>query len=199
MLKNIIALVGLASIVIAGDFEKGMDAYTKKQYTSAVKFFNKACDSGNAKGCFQLGKTYELGHGHNIDIVKATHLYQKACDKGYECKYLAGKYAYGDGGFQIDMAKSADLFSKACNDGDALGCNMAGMAYGDGFGVQADDFKAAEFYARACRLEDGLGCNSLALTYYKHNDYTNAKIFFKKSCSLKESLGCKHLTTFFGE
>jgi len=40
----------------------------------------KACDRGNAQGCFNLGLMYTKGQGVKQDDFKAKELFGKACD-----------------------------------------------------------------------------------------------------------------------
>ena len=42
----------------------------------------KACDGGNAIGCFNLGTMYDSGRGVKQDDFKAKELFGKACDGG---------------------------------------------------------------------------------------------------------------------
>lgn len=91
MLKNIIALVGLASIVMAGDFESGVNAFEKKQYQSAFQYFSKACEKGDANSCLNLGNTYYDGSIVKQNRVKAKDYYGKACElkSTLGCQYYA--------------------------------------------------------------------------------------------------------------
>ena len=42
----------------------------------------KACDSGNMRGCYNLGVMYTNGNGVEKDLGKAVELFKKACDGG---------------------------------------------------------------------------------------------------------------------
>ncbi len=49
----------------------------------AVELYRKSCNSGNAKGCNNLGVMYETGKGGlPVDYKKAIKLYRKACNMG---------------------------------------------------------------------------------------------------------------------
>lgn len=67
----------------------GMDAHANGDYKKAVELLNKACDSGEAKGCTFLGTLYQYGQGVKQDYKKAVELYQKGCDGGEQlgCDY----------------------------------------------------------------------------------------------------------------
>lgn len=45
--------------------------------------YQKACDGGDAGGCFNLGVSYAKGLGMKQDYFKAKELFGKACDGGY--------------------------------------------------------------------------------------------------------------------
>ena len=63
-------------------FEQGIAFYNNKEYDKAFESFKKACDSGNMRGCFNLGIMYEEGNGVEKDFSKAAELFKKACDGG---------------------------------------------------------------------------------------------------------------------
>jgi uncharacterized protein len=48
----------------------------------AITLYQKACDGGAMKGCFDLGYVYGEGIGVTKDTTKATALYQRACNGG---------------------------------------------------------------------------------------------------------------------
>ena len=50
-------LIGLclASVAMASDVDKGLEAANKGDYETAVKYFEKACNEGIAEGCSNLG------------------------------------------------------------------------------------------------------------------------------------------------
>ena len=83
MKRILVLLVVLFSIGFSKDLtELGKEAYDKSDYQKAAQLYQKACDSGDALGCYNLGVSYEDGQGVNQDYQKAVQLYQKACDSG---------------------------------------------------------------------------------------------------------------------
>lgn len=82
MLKKIVMVVLLAGFGFAGDIDNGLKAFDKKDYKTALKLFQKACDSGDTSGCANLGFMYNNGTGVKQDSFKAVELYIKACDGG---------------------------------------------------------------------------------------------------------------------
>jgi len=63
-------------------FKQGMNAYNSKDYQTARKYYKKACDGGDAKGCNNLGFLYDKGHGVQQNYSIAAKYYKKACDGG---------------------------------------------------------------------------------------------------------------------
>ena len=107
----------------SGDLEDGLKAYNNNDYQSAVKLFTKACDGGDASGCYNLGIMYDNGQGVKQDYHQAAKLWTKACDGGHAsgCYNLGSMYAKGEGVKQ-DKQKAKELYGKACDGGDQDGC-----------------------------------------------------------------------------
>jgi TPR repeat protein len=57
----------------------------------AAELFTKACDGGDAQGCFNLGAMYNNGEGVRQDKFEAVELFGKACDMRDEsgCEWYA--------------------------------------------------------------------------------------------------------------
>ncbi|GAA6873265.1 hypothetical protein HpHNI6_12680 [Helicobacter pylori] len=65
-------------------FNLGMLSYDKQDFSKARKYFEKACDLNNGRGCKNLGVLYYNGQGVEKDLTKATYFYSKACKLGYK-------------------------------------------------------------------------------------------------------------------
>jgi len=79
----ITALIFLsANVLLANPVNKGLKAYNQGNYFTANKLYKKACDGGNAQGCFNLGNLYNYGQGVKQNSSTAAKLYKKACDGG---------------------------------------------------------------------------------------------------------------------
>jgi TPR repeat protein len=53
----------------------------------AVSLYKKACDGGDASGCYNLGNTYNNGDGIRQNKKIAKELFGKACDGGLNKGY----------------------------------------------------------------------------------------------------------------
>jgi len=64
-----------------------------------IESFTKACELGNMKGCFNLGKFYYKGLGVEKSYNKAYDLYDKACKADIQegCYLLGTMYYHGEG------------------------------------------------------------------------------------------------------
>ena len=50
----------------------------------AASFLERACEGGDAEGCYDLGVAYEKGTGVKADRRRAAELSKKACQLGFE-------------------------------------------------------------------------------------------------------------------
>ncbi len=103
-------------------FDVGYKNYTTRN-SDPSKYFRKACDGGNADGCYYLGRMYMKGEGRFINYSSAGYLFKKACDgdNANACNDLGYLYSKGMGGRQ-DIFKAIQYFKKACDCGNADGC-----------------------------------------------------------------------------
>ena len=58
-----------SSVVFADDFQDGLDAYDRKDYQEAVKWFRLSAEQGDANAQSNLGKVYHNGQGVPQDYV----------------------------------------------------------------------------------------------------------------------------------
>jgi len=54
----------------------------QKNYPKAFELFQKTCDEGYEKSCYNLGVMYRNGQGVTQNLDKALALYKKACEQG---------------------------------------------------------------------------------------------------------------------
>ena len=81
----VVLLVVLFSIGFSKDLvELGKEADEKGDYQKAAELWQKACDSGEARGCSNLGFLYEKGQGVKQNFSTAKQYYGKACDLGFQ-------------------------------------------------------------------------------------------------------------------
>ena len=71
-MKKVVVLLVCAVVLLVGD-KSGIESSFGAE---------KACDSGNMRGCYNLGFMYTNGNGVEKDFSKAVQLFKKACDGG---------------------------------------------------------------------------------------------------------------------
>lgn len=89
-----IMVFGMVSSCFGDVYQDGQKALENRISSEAAGLFEKACDSGNAKGCFELGLLYEKGDGVVQNKYKAVSLYTQACRGGeaYGCSNISLMY-----------------------------------------------------------------------------------------------------------
>ena len=80
---------------------------------SEFEDIKKACYSGDANKCDELGSMYDLGLGVNEDKTKAVEYYDKACkgNSAMGCASLMSCYEYGQG-IDVNKSKAIEIFTK---------------------------------------------------------------------------------------
>jgi hypothetical protein len=151
----------------------------------------RACEQGNAAGCYDLGVSYEHGRGGLAKSdAQAAAFYRKACDGDHAagCNNLGVFYVNGQGGLPKDDAQAAPLYRKACDGGNAWGCNNLGVFYVNGQGGLAkSDAQAAAFYRKACDGGVAAGCYNLGF-FHEYGqgglpkDDAQARSLYRKAC-----------------
>ena len=83
----------------SGDFQKGLDAAQRGDYTTALKEWTSLAEQGDAKAQFNLGIMYERGQGVLQDYKTAVKWYILSAEQGYaKAQYNLGvMYALGQG------------------------------------------------------------------------------------------------------
>ncbi|MFW9619049.1 MAG: tetratricopeptide repeat protein [Sulfurospirillum sp.] len=68
---------------VSDNVSDGLKAIQQNDFTTAKELFEKACNEGDAAGCYNLVTMYENGQGVKQDLFKAVQFFEKACDNGY--------------------------------------------------------------------------------------------------------------------
>lgn len=184
------------SCIVLGRMYKEGNGVSLVDDEEAVRYFKKACDSGDLLGCVEEGRMHEVGKGTPKNVDKAVKLYGRACDgkQPIGCRELAGNYFSGDG-VTKDVPKALDLYQKACDQKDFYACNRLGLIHYDGLGGQpTDDAKAVKLFSKACDGGEGVACSNLASAYDDGRgvpkDHQKALALHEKSCTVGYGAGC---------
>jgi TPR repeat protein len=152
------------------------------------ELFERACDLGHARACFESGRHF--GEGQSTDDDKAAAYYERACDLGAPAGCAA----------QVDMiladrvegsvkgARAA--FEMACEDRESLpACSRLAYALIEGVEVPRDAERGKKLLHRVCFEEgsDPTACASLGQVYEEglggDRDRTEASKFYRWACS----------------
>lgn len=128
----------------------------------AFSLFMRACDGGDAQGCWGAGYALHEGRGVAADLPGALSYYLRGCDgnEAGACADAAGMLTDGKG-VPRDDARSAALFRRACAVGNAHGCAGYARAQLFGLGVEKDETAGRDGLRRACEQGDTWACDAL--------------------------------------
>jgi TPR repeat protein len=99
LLSALPALVMLAAPVLAGDFAKGLSAYEKGDYATALNEWRPLAEQGDAPSECNLGLLYYDGHGVPQDYSEAARWFERSAEQGYTKAQhnLGAMYGVGKG------------------------------------------------------------------------------------------------------
>jgi uncharacterized protein len=153
------------------------------------------CGRGDGEGCLQLGNIYAEGTGVAKDEVRATQLFQQACDvgEGSSC-VLVGMRTIAGKGVAEDAARGMQLLKRACDGGAPLGCHIAGLLYETGQHVTRDDARAAPLLEQACDGGQFEACahygNLVVLGRGVAADRARGLAYLRRGCKGGNTWGC---------
>lgn len=146
---------------------------SKENLKNAIKFYEKACELGEAMACYNLAAMNEAGVGLEKSYTRAGRLFQKACELGMAkaCSEAGGYFSEGKIG-ETSFAKAHELFEKGCKLDHGAACIGLGDSYWQGQnGFEKSIERARELFVEACYFsEDPIsksnGCNRLKLEIF---------------------------------
>jgi TPR repeat protein/tRNA A-37 threonylcarbamoyl transferase component Bud32 len=129
-------------------YEKGDGV--PQDIVTAVSWYRKAADRGDATAQCLVGRAYETGRGAPRDEAEAARWYEKAAEQGN----ARGENAYGSllrsgTGIPQNHVEAVRWFRAAADQGYAPAQNNLGVMYRRGLGVVADDGQAAGWFRKA--------------------------------------------------
>ena len=138
-------LMGFALLLLSStegwsaDFQKGLDAYNKKDYATALREWEPLAQQGNADAQYNLGVMYEKGLGVPQDNKTAMKWYRLSAEQGHAgAQFNLGlMYRKGEGVLQ-DYKTAVKWCKLAAEQGNATAQNNLGFMYDNGHGVAQD-------------------------------------------------------------
>ena len=129
---------------------EGNKYYNKKDYNSAVQYYHKAAEQGNAKAQNNLGFCYESGRGVTQDYTETVKWYRKAAELGYaKAQNNLGNCYYKGNGVTQNYTEAVKWYRKAAEQGNAKAQNNLGLCYEKGRGVTKSISEAVKWYRKA--------------------------------------------------
>ena len=82
---------------VAQDYVKGVDAYDRGDFATALKEWKSLAEKGDALAQSDLGDAYRIGKGVPQDYAEAMKWYRKAAEQGseYSQNILGTMYGHG--------------------------------------------------------------------------------------------------------
>ena len=132
-------LLGSAGVSWGADFGKGVDAFQRGDYATALREWTLLAKQGNATAQYNLGYMYDLGKGVPQDYKAAVKWYRLAADQGYaSAQYNLGNMHRKGTGVAQDYKAAFKWYKAAAEQGNANAQYGLGFMYKYGKGVPQD-------------------------------------------------------------
>ena len=139
--------------VTAQDYQKGVAAYHRGDYATALRTWRPLALRGVASAQYNLGLIHAKGRGVPQDNTKAVKWYRRAAEQGLASAQNNLGFMYEKGrGVPQDYAKAVKWLRMAANQGDADAQFNLGAMYFLGRGVAKDHVAAEIWYRKAAVL-----------------------------------------------
>ena len=170
--------------------EKGLDAFRKKDYATAVGHFTAAAEQGDAEAQYMLAMCCGEGKGMEQDAAKSLEWALKSAEQGFsKAQFVAGMCYMGGGeGIPKDtekgemwIGKSLDGLREAAENGDVEALSYLGICYADGIGVEKDRAQALECLRKAGELGSGEAQFAIGVMCMQERNLDEAVDWFRKA------------------
>ena len=121
----------------SADFQKGVDAYDRRDYATALREWKPLAEQGNADAQFNLGLMYEKGWGVPQDYKTAMKWYRLAAEQGdADSQFNSTDFQKGlDAAQKGDFATALKEWKPLADQGNANAQSNLGLMYDNGKGV----------------------------------------------------------------
>ena len=147
----------LAALVIATpawsqNYERGLSAYNRLDYETALREWSESAIAGDVKAQFGVGMLYDFGHGVPQDPEATVVWCRWAAEQGHPSAqlFLANSYEQGRGVGQ-NYAAAHRWYLNSARQGEAKAQNNLGVMYENGHGLPIDLNIAIYWYEEAAR------------------------------------------------
>ena len=161
------------------------EAYNKKDYKTALKYYKQASKYKTAYVQNRLGDMYCLGLGTSKNYATAMSWYKKAaCQNNVLAQTNLGLMYENGIGVNTDLAMAVVWYEKAATQNATAQTNL-GFMYENAKGVVQDYEKAFELYQKAAEQGNAIAQNNLGVMYENgrgvKQDFTQAISWYQKS------------------
>lgn len=145
----------MPALALAGDAQKGIDAYDVGDYETALAECQPAAEAGDALGQFCIGRMYANGFGVAMDDALALKWYGSAAEQGHaEAQFNLGVMTANGWGVAMDDAAAAGWYELAAEQGFTQAQTSLAGLYRSGRGVEQSTVEAYRWYSIAAKLGD---------------------------------------------
>jgi TPR repeat protein len=132
-------ILGYAWIIWDSDFRKGLTAYKRGDYATALHEWTPLAEQGDAYTQFSLGVMYLEGRGVPQDDQTAVTWYRRAAEQGDAAAQTNLGWMYANGrGVPQDDKTAVTWYRRAAEQGVAKAQTFLGGMYATGRGVPQD-------------------------------------------------------------
>jgi hypothetical protein len=136
-------LLGSAGMSWSADFQKGVDAYNRGDYATALREWKPLAEQGNAPAQTNLGVMYAKGRGVPQNFETAMKLHTLAAEQGNVLAQFNLGLMYEDGhGVPKNYKTAVRWYRLGAEQGYARAQSNLGAMYADGQGVLQDYVRA---------------------------------------------------------
>jgi tetratricopeptide (TPR) repeat protein len=164
--------------------QKGREAFERKDYAEAIRWYREAADQGNAQAQSNIGWLYENGLGVAQDYVEAGRWYGKAADQGNASSQNNVGRLFQQG---HEYAEAMRWYRKAADQGNVVAQINVGSLYQNGWGVARDYVEAMGWYRKAADRGNALAQNHIGLLYQNGwgvaQDSAEAQVWMQKAAA----------------
>jgi len=150
-----VTLFLISSVIWAGNFKAGWDAYSSTDYARALSEWQDLADAGDPDACYGMGLLYGNGFGVDMNDDLALKYYGIAAAAGHaEAQYNLGVMHQNGWGVPINEEEGLKWYRLAADQG-VVGAQLAlGRVYALDFSEGYDPIEAYKWFALAAKFGD---------------------------------------------
>lgn len=166
LLYLILVLCLLIFAPARADFNAGMAAYERGDFTTAMAEWLPLAEAGDAEAQYRVGRLYGRGEGVNEDKAEALVWYELAAGQDHPVATSAlGLYSERGWGVPISQQEAFEHYLRAAELGDSVSASIVGELLWFGTGVSEDKAKAVGWFRVAAEYGDPTSQNNLGVAY----------------------------------